>query len=86
MSDTTATTSKRLFNSLSPRQRELAVLVSENKNRAEIATIMGISRKTVDAHLWVIKGRLGVPGLPGITLIVKMAHAKPAPLTADAAL
>lgn len=40
----------KLSDRLTPRQREVLQLVAEGKNRKEIATVLGISVKTVEFH------------------------------------
>lgn len=46
--------------SLTPRQREVLQLVAEGKGAKEIATIMGISVKTVEFHKSAIMDELGL--------------------------
>lgn len=45
---------------LSDRQRELLTLVADGKTNAEIATIFGVSKRTVESHLNAVYTRLGV--------------------------
>lgn len=65
--------SASLFEMLSPRQRQIATLIQEGKDRAQIADLIGISPKTVDAHRWAIKGRLRVASDGDIARIVTAA-------------
>lgn len=50
----------RSFTDLTPRQREVALLLAEGKFNAEIANEIGCSLKTVDTHRAHILGRLGL--------------------------
>src|SRR5207302_2127448 len=45
---------------LSPREHEVLVLVAEGKTNPEIATVLSISRRTVQKHLEHIFDKLGV--------------------------
>jgi non-specific serine/threonine protein kinase len=45
---------------LTSREREIAALVAEGLSNREIAARLGISKRTVDAHIEHIFGKLGV--------------------------
>jgi DNA-binding NarL/FixJ family response regulator len=51
---------------LTPRQREILQLVAEGKNTKEIAHLLGISIKTVEAHRLQLMVRLSIHDLPGL--------------------
>lgn len=51
---------------LTPRQREILQLVAEGKNTKEIAHLLGISIKTVEAHRLQLMARLSIHDLPGL--------------------
>lgn len=51
---------------LTPRQREILQLVAEGKNTKEIAHLLGISVKTVEAHRLQLMARLSIHDLPGL--------------------
>ena len=55
---------------LTPRQREILQLVAEGKANKEIATELGLSVKTVEAHRAQLMARLGIHDVPGL---VKLA-------------
>lgn len=46
--------------SIPPRQRQVAVLITEGLNNEEIAEKLGISKGTVEAHRSELYARLGV--------------------------
>jgi DNA-binding NarL/FixJ family response regulator len=48
------------FSALSPRERELATLISEGLDNAQIAARLAISEKTVRNHITRIFAKLGV--------------------------
>lgn len=50
----------RRVNALTPRQRECLVLISEGKNTAAMAAILGLSAMTVRTHVQAILTKLGV--------------------------
>jgi DNA-binding NarL/FixJ family response regulator len=52
--------SQDLNSRLTPREREITQLIAESKTNKEIATLLGISVKTVDAHRTNIMRRLNV--------------------------
>ena len=51
---------------LTPRQREVLQLIGEGKNTKEIADLLGVSIKTVEAHRLRLMRRLGIHDLPGL--------------------
>lgn len=51
---------------LTPRQREILQLVAEGKSSKEVATLLGLSAKTVEAHRSQIMERLGIHDLAGL--------------------
>jgi DNA-binding NarL/FixJ family response regulator len=51
---------------LTPRQREILQLVAEGKSSKEVATLLGLSAKTVEAHRSQIMDRLGIHDLAGL--------------------
>ena len=51
---------------LTPRQREILQLVAEGKNTKEIASLLGISVKTVEAHRLQLMARLDIHDVPGL--------------------
>jgi len=51
---------------LTPRQREILQLVAEGKSSKEVATLLDLSAKTVDAHRGQIMDRLGIHDLAGL--------------------
>lgn len=48
---------------LTPRQRQIVALMSEGKNKTEIASTLGISTDTVKAHTDDAYRRLDIKGL-----------------------
>ncbi len=51
---------------LTPRQREILQLVAEGRSTKEIATLLVLSIKTVEAHRGQIMDRLDIHDLPGL--------------------
>jgi DNA-binding NarL/FixJ family response regulator len=51
---------------LTPRQREILQLMAEGKNTKEIAYLLGISVKTVEAHRLQLMARLDIHDVPGL--------------------
>jgi DNA-binding NarL/FixJ family response regulator len=51
---------------LTPRQREILQLVAEGKNTKEIAYLLEISVKTVEAHRLQLMARLDIHDVPGL--------------------
>jgi DNA-binding NarL/FixJ family response regulator len=52
---------------LTPREREVLQLVAEGHTNREIATILGCSHKTVDAHRTHLMAKLGLHDAPSVT-------------------
>jgi DNA-binding NarL/FixJ family response regulator len=51
---------------LSSRQREVLQLIGEGKNTKEIADILGVSVKTIEAHRLQLMQRLDIHDIPGL--------------------
>ena len=51
---------------LTPRQREILQLVAEGKNTKEIAYLLEVSIKTVEAHRLQLMARLNIHDVPGL--------------------
>ena len=51
---------------LTARQREILKMIAEGKNTKEIAAILGISVKTVEAHRLQLMARLNIHDVPGL--------------------
>ena len=51
---------------LTPRQREILVLVAEGQSTKEIAFHLGLSVKTVETHRCLLKERLGIHHVAGL--------------------
>jgi DNA-binding NarL/FixJ family response regulator len=51
---------------LTPRQREILQLLAEGKNTKEVAHLLGLSAKTVEAHRAQIMDRLDIHDVPGL--------------------
>jgi DNA-binding NarL/FixJ family response regulator len=51
---------------LTPRQREILQLVAEGKTTKEIASLLGISVKTVEVHRLQLMARLDIHDVPGL--------------------
>jgi len=51
---------------LTPRQREILQLIAERHNTKEIAYILNVSTKTVEAHRTQLMKRLGIHDVPGL--------------------
>ena len=54
------------FERLTPRQTEIVQLVAEGHRNAEIASILGMSIKTVETHRTQLMARLGVHDVTGL--------------------
>lgn len=57
---------QRAPDALTPRQREILVLVAEGRSTKEIAFVLKLSVKTVETHRAQIMERLGIRHLPGL--------------------
>jgi DNA-binding NarL/FixJ family response regulator len=51
---------------LTPRQREILQLVAEGRTTKEIASLLGISVKTVEVHRLQLMARLDIHDVPGL--------------------
>lgn len=58
------------FDALTPREREIAVLVGEGVNNKIIARRLDITERTVKAHLGAVFSKLGIPGRLQLALLV----------------
>lgn len=64
---------------LTPRQREVLRLIAESRNTKEIATLLGISIKTVETHRVRIMEKLGIHDVPGLVrYAVRLGLIRPA--------
>ena len=70
MKNTTETTFGDWEPHLSPRQREVALLVSQGLSNAEIAAGIGISQSTTIHHLGVVFGKLRVRNRAELTRFI----------------
>jgi DNA-binding CsgD family transcriptional regulator len=55
-----------LIERLTARQREILQLIAEGKNTKEIAGMLDISVKTVEAHRLQLMARLDIHDVPGL--------------------
>jgi DNA-binding NarL/FixJ family response regulator len=55
------------FQGLSPRQREVLRLIADGRSTREIAQLLRISVKTVEAHRGELMRRLGIRHVAGLT-------------------
>jgi len=51
---------------LSPREREVLRFVADGKTSRQVATLLGVSVRTVDAHRASIMRRLGIHDTAGL--------------------
>ena len=58
------------FDSLTPREREIALLVGEGVSNKIIARRLDITERTVKAHLGAVFSKLGIPGRLQLALLV----------------
>jgi DNA-binding NarL/FixJ family response regulator len=76
------TTGQLTLSDLTPRQREVALLVAQGLTRARIAeqlshpTQRPLSIRTVDVHIQTIAGRLPNDGLPATRRVRRWARAQ----------
>lgn len=63
-------TDSAVFDVLTPREREIAVLVGEGVSNKVIARRLDITERTVKAHLGAVFGKLGIPGRLQLALLV----------------
>ncbi len=54
--------------SLSPRQKEILILICDEKTNQEIAEILSISVKTVMTHRHTLKVKIGTTSVVGLVL------------------
>jgi DNA-binding NarL/FixJ family response regulator len=64
------------LSSLSPRQRQMLLLIGEGLDTAEIAERLGISFATAQTHRRQITGRLGVKGARLVMLARELARSR----------
>jgi len=62
---------------LTGRERQIATLVGEGMSNRDIAQHLGISKRTVDAHLEHIFGKLGISSR--VQLATQLSPAAPSP-------
>ncbi len=76
------------FQGLSPRQREVLRLIADGRSTREIAQLLRISVKTVEAHRGELMRRLGIRHVAGLTRyalrVGLVTPDLPAPRTPDA--
>jgi DNA-binding NarL/FixJ family response regulator len=51
---------------LTPRQREILQLIAEGKSTKEIAFMLSVSIKTIEAHRSQLMDRIGIHDVPGL--------------------
>jgi DNA-binding NarL/FixJ family response regulator len=64
----TAADSQSSLDSLTGRQREVLQLIAEGKNTKQIAAILEVSAKTVEAHRAAVMARLGIRDIAGLVM------------------
>ncbi len=72
---------KHGLDSLSPRQREVYRWICEGKRDREIATILGISYRTVTVHVSAILSKLGVENRTCAAMLAKGQRSETEPDT-----
>jgi DNA-binding NarL/FixJ family response regulator len=70
--DRSATAEER-FAALTPRERQVAMLVADGRTNAQIAAQLHLSERTVEKHVSSLLGKLGVATR---TAVVKLATAR----------
>ena len=50
---------RQQFDQLTPREREVAVLIAQAKSNDEIAAALVVSKRTVESHIANIRSKLG---------------------------
>jgi FixJ family two-component response regulator len=65
---------KRKFESLSPREREVIVLVVAGKMNKQVAGDLGLSEVTVKIHRGSVMRKMGVRTLPDLVRIAEALH------------
>ena len=58
------------MSALTPRQREVAILIAEGASGQEIATRLAITPRTVEYHRYQIRQRLGLHSVAAVTRYV----------------
>ncbi len=66
---------KTKFSSLTPKESEVVEYVRQGKTSKSIAMRMGLSRKTVDWHLSMIREKMGVSSTAELLLLLHQAAA-----------
>lgn len=59
-----------LLKSLTPQQRNVAILIAFGQDTVSIAMTLGVSQKTIDCHYKAIKEKLCVFGRHGVPMVV----------------
>ena len=70
---------------LTNAERRVAALAAGGSSNAEIATQLGVARKTVEAHLWRAFRKLGVASRADLAQLDAATLRPTGPLTPDAA-
>lgn len=63
---------------LTPREREVGLWMTQGKTNAEIALILGITRRTVEKHVERVFDKLGVMNRASAVLVLRRVNAGPA--------
>ena len=67
-----ANTRQPNFETLTVREKEVASLVAEGLSNEEIASRLGISRRTVEVHLYNIAQKLGWTNRSALAVLFKL--------------
>ena len=59
---------------LTPRQKEVLQLIAEGQSTRQIAEVLGVSIKTVEAHRANLMDRLEIHDVPGLVRLAIRAH------------